>query len=112
MDAEQLKKFKEEVFERLKTEKTMFEIQGQVNRLVSHYESELRANEENSKKLNEIDKEISGSASTAGLRNRVKTMEDYLADRRKQNNAIFLCVMGLVLKAGYEIVITTLKHTP
>lgn len=112
MDAEALKKFREEVLERLDTDKNINDIKLQVGRLVSHYESEVDNRQIMVEKLKEIDKELAGTASTVGLRTKVKTVEDYLLERKKQNNAIFLCVIGLVLKSGWEIIQSALQHKP
>lgn len=109
MELEHLKQTKEEILSALQTDQKLNEMKIQMARLISHIESEQRVSQAHGVSIIALQDEVVGTVKDEGLRTKVKTIGEYLRDRKRQNNVIFACVIGLVGKGLWELLAKVLK---
>ena len=106
MDAQAFKQFKEEILQILEGNEKLWGLKVQMERLISHVESELRTSVEHGRKITAMEDAINDSndGKSKGIRSRVREHEEYLKEVKWLLRFGVGSVVALVIKAGWELI--------
>lgn len=108
MDAQQFKEFKEEILNALDQNEKMWGFKAQMERLMSHVESELRTSVEHGRNIILLKDAIEDTNTSEGLRTKVRTHDKMFEQQKWMLRAIIICILPILGKAIWEMLT---KHT-
>lgn len=94
MDSDELKKFKEEIITLLNGDQKLWELKLQIERLMSHVESEQRVTEDHGKRIHEISGAVLDTNESVGLRTWRRETQHFLNTVKWIG---FTCTGGILL---------------